>query len=371
MQRVAAGLVLIVLPALLGVALPCGAQQPDRPPQRRGFTWEFFLQRHDDDGDGVVARGEFRGESAFFGQLDADGDGRVTETEFEEHNANRRRQWGRRRLPEGTRALRDLEYARVGDVSLKLDLYLPAASEGKPPLFVWVHGGGWRNGSKAMVNPCVVRLTGDGYATASIDYRLDGLESHPNQIHDCKGAVRWLRAHADDYGYDPDRIAVGGGSAGGHLALLLGLSASVPELEGEVGGNLDQSSAVLAIVDLFGPSDWTSRAASRRGAGRWRGEMLKSAGPLTYLDGGDPPVIIIHGDQDQTVPLSQSELLHERYQQAGLESSLHVIEGAGHGGLEFSDEERYALIREFLDRHLKGEEDAQLQAEPQAPEPAA
>jgi acetyl esterase/lipase len=327
------------------------AQQENRPQQERGFTWEWFLQRHDDDGDGVVARAEFKGEPRFFGQLDADGDGRIAQAEFAERTANwrGRPQGGARRLPEGTRALRDLEYAQVDGQSLKLDLYLPAPSDGKPPLFVWIHGGGWRNGSKAQVNPVVRRLTGDGYATASIDYRLEGLESHPTQIHDCKGAVRWLRAHADEYGYDPERIAVGGGSAGGHLALLLGLSAGVKALEGEVGGNLDQPSAVLAIVDLFGPASF-DRQSSRRPA---MADLFRSAAPVTYLDAGDPPVIIFHGDKDPTVPVAQSKLLDERCRKLGLESSLHIIEGAGHGGLQFSDEERYALTKAFLDRHLK------------------
>ena len=150
--------------------------------------------------------------------------------------------------------MRDLEYANVDGESLQLDLYLPEKSETKPPLLVWIHGGGWTKGSKSGINPIFIRLTAEGYAAASIDYRLDGLTSHPKQIHDCKGAIRWLRANADKYGYDVTRIGVGGGSAGGHLVLLLGLSSGIEELEGDVGGNLDQSSQVHAVVDLFGPS---------------------------------------------------------------------------------------------------------------------
>jgi acetyl esterase/lipase len=199
-----------------------------------------------------------------------------------------------------------------------------------------------------------LRLTAEGYATASVDYRLEGLNSHPKQIHDFKGAIRWLRSQSDKYGYDTTRIAVGGGSAGGHLALLLGLSADVTELEGVVGGNLDQSSRAEAIIDLYGPSALDLFAEEKAGFGRNKTpELLKSASPLTYLDKDDPPVIIFYGDQDEVVPPSQNEVVHERYQAAGLESSLHMIKGAGHGGPQFSDAERYGLVRAFVDRHIK------------------
>ena len=191
-------------------------------------------------------------------------------------------------------------------------------------------------------------------SSASIDYRLTGLISHPKQIHDCKGAIRWLRANADKYGYDVTRIGVGGGSAGGHLALLVGLSGGVKELEGDVGGNLDQSSKVHAVVDLFGPSALGLFAEeSERFRRNKTPELLKSASPVTYLSADDPPVLILHGDEDQLVPLRQSEHLHKRLQETGLESSFHVIEGAGHGGMQFSDSTRYALIREFFARHIK------------------
>jgi len=103
-------------------------------------------------------------------------------------------------------------------LSLKLDLYVPEKSDAKCALLVWIHGGGWTKGSKNGVNASMLRLTREGYAVASIDYRLTGLQSHPKQIHDCKGAIRWLQANADKYGCDVTRIGAGGGSAGGHLA---------------------------------------------------------------------------------------------------------------------------------------------------------
>ena len=348
------------LPLLLALtfihvgATATNAQQ--NPPRQGRFTFEQFSARHDTNQDGKVEQDEFKGAPQFFRWLDQNGDGAVTAEEFQKRTQGdgRQRPGGGRGVPEGVKVMKDLEYASVDGESLRLDLYLPQKSETKPPLLVWIHGGGWTKGSKSGINPIFIRLTAEGYAAASIDYRLEGLVSHPKQIHDCKGAIRWLRANADIYGYDVTRIGVGGGSAGGHLALLLGLSSGVQELEGDVGGNLDQSSQVDAIVDLFGPSALGLFAEeSERFRHNKTPELLKSASPVTYLSKNDPPVLIFHGDKDQVVPLSQSEHLHKRLQEAGLESSFHVIEGAGHGGLQFSDSARYELVKEFFARHIK------------------
>ena len=225
---------LILILTLIHVGTAAEQAQPNQP--RRGrFTFQQFSARHDSNRDGKVERDEFKGNPQFFRWLDRDGDGVVTREEFEKRRQRDGRQWTGRRIPDGVKALRDLEYANVDGESLRLDLYVPEKSDRKPPLLVWIHGGGWTKGSKSQFNPIFVRLTAEGYAAASIDYRLDGLVSHPRQIHDCKGAIRWLRANADKYGYDVTRIGAGGGSAGGHLVLLLGLSSGVAELVGDVG----------------------------------------------------------------------------------------------------------------------------------------
>ncbi|MCS7032436.1 MAG: alpha/beta hydrolase, partial [Phycisphaerae bacterium] len=153
-------------------------------------------------------------------------------------------------LPPGTRLLEDLSYVPEGHPRQKLDLYLPPKPETPLPVVVWIHGGGWSSGSKD--NPPAVRLTSQGYAVASINYRLTDSATFPAQIHDAKAAIRWLRAHADHYGLDPARIGVWGASAGGQLALLLGVGADVPELEGTLGEHRDQSSRVACVVDYFG-----------------------------------------------------------------------------------------------------------------------
>jgi len=342
-------------------------QRPDGQPQRKGFSFDALIERHDRDKDGKVTRDEFRGPKQFFDRIDADSDGTLTAEEVKKIAARFRGRDGQRPdrqqrkprrlpVPESVKVHKDIEYAKVGNQSLHLDLYVPQRSEKKPPLLVWIHGGGWRNGSKEGINPMFVRLTAEGYATASINYRLNGLQAHPEHTHDCKGAIRWLRAHADEYGYDVSRIGVGGGSAGGHLVLMLGMTADVKELEGDVGGNPDQSSQVHAVVDLYGPSEFPLSAQNNeRFRARYPGakELWKSASPLTYLSEDDAPVLIFQGDQDRTVPMSQSELLHKRYQEAGLDSTLHIIQDAGHGGPQFSDAERYELVKAFLDKHIK------------------
>ena len=335
----------------------------------QGGNYERFKHRHDTNGDGQITREEFNGPAGAFRRLDQDENNIVTKEEFEKtwkvrqrHSRNQLginseadKQYGRgRQIPPGVKVHRDLEYARVDGESLHLDLYLPENMDAHTPLLVWIHGGGWTRGDKALINPAAIRLSGEGYAVASINYRLVGLNLHPKQIHDCKGAIRWLRSKAHHYGYDATRIGVGGGSAGAHLALLLGLSAGEDELEGMVGGNLNESSQVHAVVDLFGPSALLSYADEVPDfRGKKSSALLWSASPVRYLTSDDPPVLIFHGDEDSIVPVSQSRILHERYRQVGLDSTLHIIEGAAHGGMEYSDSIRYPLIKEFFDKHIK------------------
>jgi len=325
-------------------------------------TFEQFARRHDRDKDGDVTRDEYQGPALLFRLADRDSDGAVTKAEYNAATARLRKArqgspkrpgWGRK-PPQGVKAIRNVEYAKVDGLSLKLDLYVPEKSDANRPLLVWIHGGGWTKGSKNGVNASMLRLTREGYAVASIDYRLTGLQSHPKQIHDCKGAIRFLRANAAKYGYDATRIGVGGGSAGGHLVLLLGTSGGVNELEGTVGGNLNQSSKVQAVLDLYGPSDLTLFGKRNRHFAQGKlAKMAKAVSPVTYISKDDPPLMILQGDKDPLVPMIQSVHMHELYRKAGLDSSLHIIKGASHGGIQFIDATRSALVKEFFDKHIR------------------
>jgi acetyl esterase/lipase len=261
---------------------------------------------------------------------------------------------------------RDLVYAEVDGQQLTLDLYLPEGQK-RAPMVVWIHGGSWRGGNKH--NPQIKEITKYGFALASISYRFTNKAIFPAQINDCKGAVRWLRANADRFGYNADWIAVAGSSAGGHLALLMGTSGGVTALEGNVGGNPDRSSAVQAVIDYFGPSDfvlrgktqpdraYTNKSGSFALLGGVAGEKLdpemeRLASPANYVSADDPPLLIFQGDSDRTVLPDQSERIAKLYADAGLKAELVIIEGAGHGGRRFYHGEHFEQAKRFLTTHV-------------------
>lgn len=270
------------------------------------------------------------------------------------------------RAPEGVKALRDLEYARPDGRSQRLDLYLPDKATGALPVVVWVHGGAWRAGNKSGT-PALPMVRG-GYAVASIDYRLSQDAKFPAQIHDCKAAVRWLRAHTREYGLDAAHFGVWGSSAGGHLVALLGTSGGVAELEGDEG-NRDQSSRVQAVCDWFGPTDFlkmhdfpsqirhdapdSPESLLIGGPIQQNREKAVKANPITYVSKDDPPFLIMHGDQDPLVPINQSELLRDALRKAGVQVTFQPIRGAGHGGPLFNTPDIRRSVDEFFDRHLK------------------
>jgi acetyl esterase/lipase len=269
-------------------------------------------------------------------------------------------------LPAGVRRLRDLEYVPGGHERQKLDLYLPEKAPGPLPIIVWVHGGGWKDGNKDWRR--AVPLVPKGYAVANINYRLSQHAVFPAQIEDCKAAVRWLRANAKKFGLDPDHIGAWGPSAGGHLVALLGTTGGIKELEG-TGGNLDQSSRVQCVVDWFGPTDLatmggrydkpdSSVARLIGGPVQKNKEKAAKASPLHYVTKDAAPFLIMHGDQDDVVPLAQSVKLAEALKRAGVEVALQVYKGSGHGGRAFHNPESWKLIEDFFARHLRAEKPA-------------
>ncbi|MBI4624978.1 MAG: alpha/beta hydrolase [Verrucomicrobia bacterium] len=273
-------------------------------------------------------------------------------------------------VPRGTKASYDLAYVDRGHERQKLDLFVPDQPGGSRPLLIWIHGGGWRQGDKANCPPLRLGYTKEGYAVASVNYRLGGDAIFPAQIADCKAAIRWLRAHAHHYDLDPNRFGIWGRSAGGHLVALLGTSGGVQEFD--TGGHLDVSSRVQAVCDFCGPTDLLQIEAHaapdaliRRdppSSNEWRfiGGPLQDpknrarviqASPVTHVTPDDPPFLIVHGDQDAAVPYRQSELLYSALERAGVRVHFHTIKGMVHGfvaagqGLNFSGPEIPALAR--------------------------
>ncbi len=268
--------------------------------------------------------------------------------------------------PEGYQVLKDIPYGQVEGRVLLVDIYMPRDTP-DPPLLVWVHGGAWRRGSKDSVGP--LGLASAGYAIASVDFRLSGEAPFPAQIHDIKAAIRFLRAEAPTYGYDAERIAISGGSSGGHLAAFVGVTNGHAALEGDVGDHLDQSSSVQAIVDYYGPTNLASilpqstpHGLSVRqpaldlllgGQPNAVPELAELASVVTHVDATDPPLLILHGDQDPQVPINQSHELHGAYKELGLAVSFEVVHGAAHGGRAFNDAERLELVERLLERALR------------------
>jgi acetyl esterase/lipase len=221
-------------------------------------------------------------------------------------------------------------------------------------------------GDKTMGAREIADLVASGrYAGVSINYRLSGQAIWPAQIHDCKAAIRWVRANAKEYNLDPDKIGVIGGSAGGHLAAMLGTSGGVAELEGDVGPYKGVSSRVLCVVDQFGPSDLLAMGGDHDSPGSPESQLIggavqenkdkaRAASPITYVTRDDPPFLIFHGTKDPLVPVNQSERLAAALKEAGVSCLFVPVEGAGHGG--FRSPEVPRRIRQFFDRHLRGQD---------------
>ncbi|MBI3915311.1 MAG: alpha/beta hydrolase [Chloroflexi bacterium] len=266
---------------------------------------------------------------------------------------------------------REVTYCLAAGVALKMDIYYPQKSEGKPaPVAVYVHGGGWTSGDKGGGAGTVEtpELVARGYLVAAVNYRLAPTFKFPAEIEDVKCAIRFLRANAAKYDLDPNRIGAWGGSAGGHLVALLGTSDANAGLEGG-GGYAEQSSRVQAVVDMFGPADFTGDYGSINtrlmqnvfGASASNAaEIAKRYSPTTYISKDDPPFLILHGEQDQVVPLSQSQILLEKLKAGGVDATLVVVKNAGHsfsragGAINPSRTEITKIVVDFFDKQLKG-----------------
>jgi acetyl esterase/lipase len=258
------------------------------------------------------------------------------------------------------RSLLDITFADVDGLALKLDLHLPTGVD-CPQLVMWIHGGGWESGDKA---DCRVKyLAEHGYAVASVNYRLTHQAAFPAQIHDVKAAIRWLRAHATEYGYKADKLVVTGGSAGAHLASLLGTTVGDTQLEGTLGDHLDQSTAVDGVGNFYGPQDFILRAQTQPdkvfpvdsivhkllGCRVDENESLaKQASPAWHVDAKTVPFVIFQGDADEQVLPNQQARLMEALDKFNIKYEYFIGEGIGHGDMRFYADPFREPVLKFL-----------------------
>ncbi|WP_394992350.1 alpha/beta hydrolase fold domain-containing protein [Emticicia sp.] len=257
---------------------------------------------------------------------------------------------------------KDITYAEVDGKKLQLDIYKPKVQK-EPYLVVWVHGGAWNTGSKA--NP-PLGLLPFGYALASVDFRASTEKPFPADVHDIKAAIRFLRANASKYGYKSDKIIIWGSSSGGHLAALVATTNNNATLEGNLGSFLNTSSSVQACIDFFGPTNFLTILNQSTPHGLnvrlpalaillgkpldQVTELAKLASPVYQVDTSDPPLFIVHGEQDIQVPINQSIELMSAYKSKNLKVQIEFIPYAGHSDPAYAKKE----LMEKIDRFLKG-----------------
>jgi acetyl esterase/lipase len=266
-------------------------------------------------------------------------------------------------VPDTVTFEKNIEYTNPDNQHLQLNMARPKTGDGPFPCVLCIHGGGFRAGNREGYNAQIIRLAEKGYVAVTVSYRLAPKYPFPAAVHDTKAAVRWLRANAKKYHIDPDNIGVTGGSAGGTLAQMLGVTGDVKEFEGD-GGNAEQSSKVKCVVNVYGANDFTKSYGKSVDAAEvlplYLGGNLEKArpahirsSPLYWVTPNAAPTLCIHGTEDKYVHVEQAEMLVEKLKATNVEADLLKLEGAGHGfkGKDLETSEK-AMIA-FFDKHLK------------------
>jgi acetyl esterase/lipase len=267
-------------------------------------------------------------------------------------------------VPENVVFEPNIEFSNPDGQHLQLDLARPKTGDGPFPAIVCIHGGGFRAGSRQGYDDLCIRLAQHGYVAVTVSYRLAPKYQFPAAIHDVKAAVRWLRANARQYRVAPERIGVMGGSAGGHLAQFLGVTADVKRFEG-AGGNAEQPSRVACVVNYYGPSDFTKSYGKSVDAAQvlplWLGGNLEQArhkhilaSPLYWVTPAAAPTLCIHGTEDKYVAHEQAVWLIDKLKAAGVEAELLTLNGAGHGFRGKDAEIAEKAMLAFFAKHLGG-----------------
>ena len=254
-------------------------------------------------------------------------------------------------------------YSTPEGESLALNIARPKAESGLRPAVLCIHGGGFRAGKRESYDALCMKLAEKGFVAATITYRLAPKHQFPAAVHDCKAAVRWLRANASKYKIDPTKIGVTGGSAGGHLAQFLGVTAHVPQFEG-TGGNSEQSSSVTCVVNVYGPSDFTKSYGKSVDAHEvlplWFGGNLEThlkqhiiGSPLYWVTPDAAPTLCIHGTEDKYVAHEQAVWIVDKLKSSTVEAELLTLEGAGHGFKGADAETADKALFEYFEKRLK------------------
>lgn len=256
---------------------------------------------------------------------------------------------------------RDVVYGTGGGEELKLNLARPKNASGPLPCMVVIHGGGWAAGNRNAHNPQTWEFAKRGYVSATVGYRLVPKAVFPAQVEDVKCAVRFLRANAEKYGIDPNRIGAVGFSAGAHLSMMLGVMGKEDGFEGE-GGAPDQPSQVNAVVAFFGPTDFnleypeTSRKIVQNflgGTKEEKAENYRKASPITYVSKGDAPMLLIQGTKDALVPHEQAIVMGDALTKAGVPGRVELLLGAGHGWGGTELKRTIDITFAWFDQHLR------------------
>lgn len=263
-------------------------------------------------------------------------------------------------VPDDIQELKNIEYKNVDSISLQLDIYKLKDLKEPAPIMIFIHGGAWRTGKRSDYLPYLIDYAKKGYITATVSYRLVKQAIFPAAVQDVNCAVQWIRKHATEYGIDSDRIALIGGSAGGHLAMMVGYAGDEPLFNEDC--SIRNSSGVKAVINLYGPGDLTTPYAIGMyqtidfigGSYKENPELYKLASPKTFISPDDPPTLTFHGTIDSLVPVSQSDSLDSWLSKAGVPHDYHRLKGWPHT-MDVSikvNEYCQFYIDDFLEKYL-------------------
>jgi acetyl esterase/lipase len=378
--RVLVGIALCVIAGTIVASPPrCFAQERQKSKARPAVTILDRIRANDKDGDGKISKDEAGGQlQRFFDRVDTNRDGDVDETELKAFGQrfSRQRRAGTRpsqqqrqpvaaQIPDGVTLQTDMPY-REGNEKWRLDLAMPEESgNALRPALVIVHGGGWRSGDKGggQWRSLPLEYAAKGYVCISVNYRLTDEAPFPARVEDVKCAVRWLRAHAEEYHVDPQRVGAYGNSAGAHLVAMLGLVGPDANLEGD-GPYREQSSLVQAVCCSATPTDFSNWSGPDKpfrhestflaGPAETLDQRRTQASPISHVAANAPPFLIVHGTADGTVPFSQGERFAVALREAGAKDVIFLrFDGAGHGVFGQHANETRPTMEKFFARTLR------------------